>query len=237
MYDRLIIGFLRFLGILYSLGLPIYFVFLGQSERISFALLTPGLALLVISYVDAFSEFSLGPISAKLHDKVKAVDEKLASLRRLALKTAKPQVTQLMASNFGFEDGLNLQKRINLCDDIILNLKDLGASDLEVDDVLSDWNAGITSIFYREIGHRFQRRLQKGLVNFKEKERLEIWNEMDSLRDFRKCWQALSSDTIRAFLEQRGHSVLDENVEEALQMYEEFENTQTITNLEVFVNF
>lgn len=69
-----------------------------------------GVCITLLSRMDDIAEFSLGPLKARMTEKIEEADAVVVQLRRIAAALAEVTLTDLMASNF--MGGLPLKEKV-----------------------------------------------------------------------------------------------------------------------------
>ena len=220
------------LGAILIVALPVFFaIYQSAKPGTILVMIAPGAAIAILAKIDLISEFSLGPLKAKMKETITDAEDTLRELKRLSLAFAEPQLTQLMAGNFGFSDGLDFFRRRELADGICESLRQLGIPEPEIKAARTEWDNGLTQIFANEIQHRFERRKEPRKVNFDEPERRKIGESFKKFVDFGSGWRAPSYNAIISFFSDNGFRNLDEDVKVALSAYDKFERTGQLGDL------
>ena len=158
--------------------------------------------------------------------------ETIGQLKSIACSNAEATITGLMASSFGFTDGLNLKSRIELHDQITITLKEIGVSEDEIKAVSGMWNKGIGVIYFRGISHALEGRTTPNIINKDANpELLRASREFQELVNFEN-WEAPTPDEMESFIEAKGF--MNDEVKELLKDYRHFLITGEILRREVF---
>lgn len=164
----------------------------------------------------------------------KAVDDANATIEQLgnvAAMSAKATLTSLMASNF--MSGTTLKTRLDLHDQIISNLREIGVSEGKIDEADEMWRRGIGIIYHRGIRHKLDDRKKSNQPNDEAKKKvLEVSEEFQNLIKFEE-WQAPSSSEMKAFIGRKG--IMDQEIVDLIDDYSHFETTGNIKRRELFV--
>lgn len=220
------------LGIVLTAGLPVYSFYLdgADADEILYLML-PGAAIAFLANFDRFSEITFGPVSARVAETLADAENTIEELKDLSLVLAQPQLTQLMAGNFGFADGLNFFRRHQLAEDICGQLRKLGISEDAIKLARNEYDRGLAQILVNEITFRFTRQTEPHKINKEEMERHNAVQSLLKLSDFKNKWETPTPFTIVSHLKQNGFSELDEDVVEALGAYEAFINSGKLGDL------
>ena len=170
--------------------------------------------------------------SAKVDLFAQKATEAIDQLKFIACTNAKATITDLMAANFGFEDGLNLKARLELHDRIINSLKQIGVSEDDIEAVGSMWHKGVGVIYFRGIGCALEGRTNPNMINTNASpELLRASEEFQKLLNFEN-WEAPSPDEIESFI--KGKGFMNDKVKELIEDYRLFLKTGEIRRREVF---
>ena len=102
-----------------------------------------------MSRFDDLAEFSLGPLRARMREKIEEATATIEQTRSIALALTKVALTDLMAG--AFMSGTTLTVRLNLHDELVRQLEEIGASAEQIADAENMWRRGIGLIFHRAI--------------------------------------------------------------------------------------
>jgi len=189
-----------------------------------------GIIIAIFSRIQDIAEFSMGPLKARMKEKLSEVDELLKELRKVGLSLSKASLTSLMTENFW--GGTNLEKKNEIRESIIRMLKDIGANGFDLASVDSDWKKGMMVIYHREITWRVKLYKRRNQVNFEAPENnKKAGEELDLLLDF-KNWSAPLPTKIKQVLSKHGIEI--SAVERILTDYECFLKTGDIKNFTIF---
>lgn len=162
----------------------------------------------------------------------KKATETIDQLKFIACTNAKATIADLMAANFGFEDGLNLKTRLELHDRIINSLKQIGVSENDIEAVDSMWQKGVGVIYFRGIRCALEGRTNPNIINKNASpELLRASKEFQKLLNF-ESWEAPSPDEIQSFIEAKGF--MNHKVKELIEDYRYLLRTGDIRRREVF---
>ena len=187
-----------------------------------------GLAFLNI---DKIQRFKGAGFEAEMKRAVEEANATIEQLREVATTSAEVILTDLMSGNF--MDGATLEKRVELHDQLINNLKDIGASEKQIKKADEMWRRGIGIIFFRGIRSALEGREKQSQINTKaEKHVLDASREFQDLLKFKE-WKAPPSTQLREFCNKK--DVMNPEVDELLKDYAEFENTGKFRRRDVFV--
>lgn len=151
-------------------------------------------------------------------------------LRNIAYTTAQATLTDLMAANF--VGGTTLRTRLDLHDQIIASLKEIGVSDDNIRNAETMWRKGVGVIYHRGIHCALEGRTNPNIINMKASPELrKASDEFQNMQDF-KQWQVPSPDEMESFIEEKGF--MNDSVRELINDYRYFLETGDIRRREVF---
>lgn len=99
-----------FIGFIYVLVVPVLLFLDISSLEESLCVSAIGTFLIIISNFEALRELSIGPLRAKMQDKIKEATVTLEELKEITAALSENTLTQLMASNFW--DGMTLKRSL-----------------------------------------------------------------------------------------------------------------------------
>jgi len=157
-----------------------------------------GVFMTIISKFDRLVEFSLGPITAKMNQKIEEADVILKKLQNIALVSSEATLTDLMAGSF--MGSMTLKQRMILHDKVVQALRGIGIEEKQILAAEDRWRKGITVIFCRAIRWRVKLQENGHHANFDApKQNQEAGKELDNLSDFPN-WTEPSPEKIREVL-------------------------------------
>lgn len=172
------------------------------------------------------AELSLGPVKAKMKEKIEEASATIDQLREVATINSEATLTDLMAG--GFMGGMSLKKRLELHDSIIDALKGIGASDLQLSSAESDWRKGVCIIYQRAIRQAVEQRQEPNRINTNAtEEQKKAGAEIHELQNFEK-WETPSPSQIRNVLKK--HNINSESADHWVNEYEHFLENNEIRN-------
>lgn len=190
-----------------------------------------GAICLAFLHIDKIQKFKGAGFEAEMKQAVAEANATIQQLREVATTSAEAVLTYLMAGNF--MDGTTLGKRLDLHDQLIVNLENIEASPEQIHKADIMWRNGIGVIFHRGIRAALEGRENPHQINAKaEKHVLDASNEFQNLLDFPN-WMAPSPKEIEEFANDKG--VMNPMVEELLKDYSEFMQSGTFRRRDVFV--
>ncbi len=219
------------IGCILTVGLSVMFGLMGKPKEMALTILVCSIALCFIN-IDKINKFKAGSFEAEMKATVDEANATIKQLREVASTFAEATLTNLMASTF--VGGMTMKQRLLLHDQLIVNLKDIGASDKQIARADKMWEHGIGVIFNRMIENAIEGRDNPNIVNIKDRDKaLNASREFHKLLKFDE-WKAPTSAQAREFIVDKG--VMNTQVDELLKDYQEFENTGGFRRIEVFVN-
>lgn len=207
------------------------FGIMGKPTEMSIVAVSGAIVLAFLN-IDKIQKFKGVGFEAEMKRAVEEANATIEQLREVATTSAEVILTDLMDGNFF--DGTTLEKRVDLHDQLIGNLKGIGASEKQINKADEMWKRGIGAIFFRGIRCALEGRDKPYQINTKaEKHVLDASKEFQDLLNFKE-WKAPPSNELREFVNQRG--VMNSAVDELLKDYSEFEKTGKFRRRDVFVN-
>jgi len=216
-------------GSLLTLGLAVMFGVMGKPTEMGIIVVAGAITLAFIN-IDKIQKFKGAGFEAEMKRAVEEANATIEQLREVAATSSEAILTDLMAGNF--MSGTTLKKRLDLHDQLIRNLKDIGASEKQIRKADAMWKRGIGIIFHRGIRVALEGRENPHQVNTKaEKHVLEASKQFQNLLKFEE-WKTPSSDELREFVNTKG--VMNPEVDELLKDYSEFEKSGNFRRRDVF---
>jgi hypothetical protein len=175
---------------------------------------------------DDLSEFSLGPLKAKMKETIAAANATLDQLRAVATSMTTATLTDMMAGNF--MAGMSLAARLDLHDALMNQLGELGVSEEERSRAAAQWRKGICVIYHRIIGNTIARDGESSL----DPERYNpLFRELNDMVDM-TTWTAPTAARLRGFCET--HNLFTTEVSGWIEDYQHFLDTGEIRRRSVF---
>ncbi|MDD4402773.1 MAG: hypothetical protein PHI24_13195 [Desulfitobacteriaceae bacterium] len=216
------------IGGLIILGLAVMFGLKGMATEMGL-IVVAGAICLAFLHIDKIQKFKGAGFEAEMKQAVAEANATVQQLREVAATSSEAILTDLMAGNFF--DGTTLEKRIDLHDQIIVNLRNIGASPKQIEKADLMWRKGIGVIFHRGIRVAIEQRKNPDQINTKaEKYILDASKEFQDLLDFSN-WQALSSKEMEEFISNR--DAMNTEVKELLIDYAQFEEEGTFRRKDI----
>ncbi len=209
---------LFWIGVALTIVAPIIIGIYFKDASTSWVAALCGAFIIFVSKLDEISELSLGPVKAKMKEKIAELNEIIKQLRQAVTITSQVALTDLIAG--GFMGSMSLSKRLELHKNIISNLKSIGASEDQISLAEKDWKKGISVIYHLTIQVVLEGRKSPNLINPDTPEnKKQASNEINKLLDF-KNWDVPTPHQIRSVLVR--HSIQDEAVASWVADYEHF---------------
>jgi hypothetical protein len=222
---------LFWVGVVLTIVAPLIIGIHYEDPSTSWVAALCGAFITFISKLDQISELSLGPVKAKMKEKIDEVDKVLKQLREAVTVTSHATLTDLMAG--GMMGSMTLGKRLEIHENIILNLRAIGASEEQVAMAEKDWIKAISIIYVQIIRNTIEERESPNTVNFKTPDnKKQASLEIDKLEDFSN-WQMPTPYQIRAILE--SHTIKEPPVDLWVNDYEHFLNNNEICRPEELI--
>jgi hypothetical protein len=223
--------FLFWVGVVFTIVAPIIIGIGFDDTSTSWVAALCGAFITFVSKLNEISELSLGPVKAKMKEKIDEVNTILQHLREALTVTSQTALTDLIAG--GMIGGMSLSKRLELHENIIANLRAIGASDEQISLAERDWRKGISIVYFRTIQVVLEGRKSPNTVNFETpKDKKQASHEIGELLDF-KSWNVPTPHQIRSVLTR--HSIEDEDTESWINDYEHFLDHNEIRRREEFI--
>lgn len=218
------------IGNLLTLGLAVMFGIMGKPTEMGIIVIAGAIAVAFLN-IDKIQKFKGAGFEAEMKRAVEEANATINQLREVAATSSEVILTDLMAGNF--MDGTTLEKRLKLHDQLIENLKEIGASKGQIEKADEMWRRGVGIIFHRGIRVALEGREKPYEINRKaEKHVLDASMEFQNLLEFEE-WHAPTAKELRKFIEVR--NVMNPTVDELLNDYEEFLSSGNFRRRDVFV--
>jgi hypothetical protein len=234
---QLLNNFIRIVSVIagfsFVLLAPIAVLFFSLALPTASFVLIVGILLLIVSRLEYLSEVSLGPLKAKMQDKIVEASITIKELKIIAEILSETTLVNLMGSNF--IKGITLKKKIETCDKLVKALAKIGFSSKEMEEVLFTWNKGITVIYYRQTLRVLERRQGKYTINLDEPERKKVSDEIATLLDLDNL-DPPKPHVIRKIIQSKNLDI-DSELEKILTEYQLFLDTGEILNKEAFYTY
>lgn len=219
------------IGIVYTLTAPVLLGINGYGASISWVAASCGAFIILVAKFESLTELSLGPLKARMKEKLQEASATIEQLRKVAAVTSEATLTDLMAG--GFTGGMNLKKRLELHDKVIMSLEEIGATEEQLHKAESDWKKGIPIIYHRAIYRAVEQRKDPNRRNTNAPPNaLNASDEIQRLLDFEN-WLAPTPYQVRDVLER--HKINSPEVDELISDYEHFIKTNEIRNIDKFI--
>jgi len=220
------------------LGIGLFGVKIGliapdSDNNLPWLALLVGVFITLISRIDDFAEFSLGPLKARMNEKIVEADTAIQDTRQIAVRLTKTALTDLMAGNFF--DSMSLRNRLDLHDELVQTLRDIGATDEQIADAEEMWRRGIGVTYHRAIKQAFLEREEANRVSDAEGASPDLQGARDGFQDllqFHDNWQAPSPAEMEDYL--REQTVLNADAQEWIDDYQHYLETGEIRRRELF---
>lgn len=217
-------------GLIYTISIPPLVLYYIQNETYAWISLMVGVFLTLISRFNDFAEFSLGPIKARMTEKLKENEKSLEHLREIGTLLSSSILTDIMASNFW--GGTTLRNKVELHDKIIKTLRQIGVDENRIAQAECDWRKGVCIIYYNALKWRIKQQPDSHHVNTKaDEENQRAGHELDILLDFDN-WVVPSPEKISAVLDKYKVKTTDD-ISKILEDYFWFVKNNEIRNIEL----
>lgn len=192
-----------------------------------------GAFITFISKLDEIAELSLGPVKAKMRETILQATATIEQVQSIAKNISETTLTSLMAGNFGFSDGLNLEARLNLHDRMLESLKEIGISETDISELDEKWEQGIGVIYHRAIAPLIDGRETPNRVNTNAtSNQLKARKGWDELLEF-DDWKAPTPEAMKSYLKRV--DLLTPEINAWVNDYSHFCETGKINRRDLFV--
>lgn len=220
-------------GVIFTAFAPIVIWTIFENTAIAWIAALCGAFITFMSKINDIAELSAGPVRAKMRETIQDANATIEQVRQIARSISETTLAALMAGNFGFQDGLTLDSRLALHDDLINSLREIGVPDKRILKSDKKWRRGIGVIYHRAIAPLIDGRKVPHQINVdatvEQKQAREGWDE---LLDFDQ-WKAPTPDEMSAYLTSAG--VLTHEMSEWIDDYRHYLETGEIRRRELFV--
>jgi len=221
---------LFWLGIIFTLFAPLVIGIYFNDQSTSWEAALCGAFVTFIARIGDLAELSLGPVKAKMKEKIEEASATIEQLREVATTNSEATLTDLIAGSF--MGGMSLKKKLSLHDNVVKALKGIGASEQQISVAESDWRKGICIIYQRAIRQAVEQREDPSIININAtEEQKKAGAEINELQNFEK-WETPTPSQIRKILKKYG--IASESVETWVNDYEYFLEHNEIRNREKF---
>jgi len=222
---------LFWIGILYSVAVPFIVLAKTHNESYTWMSLLVGIFITIASRFNELVEFSLGPLKARMNEKINQTEKILEQLRKIGTSVSGTVLTSIMTENFW--GGTTFRKKKELHDKIINMLEEIGVNEKEIHEADYDWRKGMSVIYHRGITWRVKLRKNSNTVNLEAPEsNKSAGKELDLLLDF-KTWSAPSPSKIKDTLNK--YQINIEEVNSLVKDYEWFLNNNEVRNIDLLI--
>lgn len=221
---------ITWIGTLITISLATMFGIMNKPTEMGIIVVACAISLAFIN-IGKIQKFKGAGFEAEMKRAVEEANATVKQLREVATTSSEVVLTDLMAGNF--MSGMTLEKRLHLHDQLIKNLKDIGASDHQIIKADKMWKKGIELVFHRGIRVKLEGRKHPNIVNIKAgKHVLEASKEFQDLVDIKE-WKTPPSDFLRKFIENK--EVMNQEIDDLLKDFSEFENSGNFRRRDVFI--
>ena len=189
-----------------------------------------GAIFLSFLHIDKIQRFKGAGFEAEMRQAVEEANATVHQLRDVATTSTKATLTTLMASSFGFQNGMNLSSKLDLHDKLISDLKKIGASEQQIEHADEMWRKGVSVIFHRGILKAIKKTSQ---INPDVAEQVKaVSEEFQEFLNF-DTWCTATPEEMKSFINDKG--VMNPDIEELLEDYSIFVKTGTYRRRKIFV--
>jgi hypothetical protein len=222
---------LFWIGVILTIVAPLIIGIHYKDPSTSWVAALCGAFITFISKWEEISELSLGPVKAKMKEKIEEAEKVLRQLREAVTVNAHATLTDLGAGSMS--GGMRTDRRLEIHKNIISNLKEIDCTDEQVARAERDWKKVMNIYYCGFITQLVEERTSPHLKNFNTSgSRKKAYNELKELEDFGK-WKMPSPEQIRSVLSR--HSVQDEAVDGWVDDYEHYLETNEVRRVDEFI--
>ena len=218
-------------GLLFTLIAPVFIGIYYENESTSWVAALCGAFITFMAKIDDLAELSLGPVKARMKEKIEEANATIEQLRDIAASTTGATLTDMMAGRF--MGGMSFSKMLNIHDSLTESLHSIGIPPEKISEIENDWRKGISIIYYNAIQGAVERREKKGQINpnATDEEKATI-GELKELLEF-ETWTVPAPGIIRKVLIR--HNIENDIASLWIEDYEHFLNNNEIRRRDEFV--
>ena len=220
-------------GVVFTVAAPLYIGLKLNDPSTSWVSFLIGAFVIFMSKFEDIVEFSVGPLRARMREKIDEADASLSELRQIAKGLAEITLTDLMASNF--MGGLPLIRKLDFHDELMENLEHLGVTGSDREKTEAMWRQGMGVIYNRAISHAAAERKEKSRLSKKEQTDEEFRAEIAKLTDlidFKRRWDSPTPAECEKFLSENG--LMNEEAQAWIDDYRHYLETGEIRRRDLF---
>ena len=216
------LNWISIVGVLLTIALATMFGLLSKSTEMGLIIVAGAIGLAFLN-IDKIQRFKGAGFEAEMKKAVENAIATIEQLRNVATTSARATLTSLMAANF--MSGTTMKNRLELHDQLISNLVDIGASKQQIEEADEMWKKGVGVIYHRGIKKILEVRNSSNGLN------IEASQEFQNLLKFDE-WKAPSSVEIKKFIESKG--LMEQELKDLIDDYRHYESTGIIKRKELF---
>jgi len=217
-------------GVIFTVVAPLVIGLYFKDKTTMWVAVVCGAFITLIARVEDIAELSLGPLRAKMRDTIREANATIEQLRNVSTTSAKAILTDLMAG--GFMGSMSLRTRLDLHDQIVSALKEIGASETAIKNSKEMWSKGIGIIYHRAIRVALEGRDHPNQINTSATPEVrEASEQLQSMVQF-DVWQAPSPDEVEEFIRDKG--LMTDDLSSWISDYRYFVETGEIKRRELF---
>ena len=210
----------KFIIIFIIMGPCLIFGFLGKPTEMGLIIIASSITAAFIN-IDKIKKFKGAGFEAEMQKVVDEAYASIAQVREITCATAEVSLSHLIESCFW--GNLSFNKKLNLHDNLIDKLKNIKATDQQIQNVNKIWNKGILIIYHRGLKNQIKQ-------DFNPSQ--EIIDEFDRLQNF-ELFEIKSLDIHKNFILDKG--LINDKIEHLLNDFKYFEQTNEILNKDEFI--
>jgi hypothetical protein len=208
-------------GILFTAIVPIVVGLVFKEYQVAWLSALCGAFITIMAKPEGLTELSLGPLKAKMQETIAEAAATVEQLREVATTMATVVLSGLMAGQFMW--GMSFAKRLELHDELIGNLRRIGASDDQLNRAQAEWWKGVGVMYHNRLG-RDLRDLAKqaGMDGLKTN---SVAEEFNALAQKATRSAGTPAEHEEFFLK---HGLLNDEIREWISDYKHFLSTKEI---------
>jgi hypothetical protein len=221
------------IGTIFTLSVPLCLNVISGLENASWLAFLIGVFLILTSRFNDIAEITLGPLKAKLNEKIDEAIVKAEQLKSISQITAKLSLTQLMATNF--MGGLTLREKIKLHEELIDELLKLKFTKDEILGVEESWRKGVGVLYHYTIHAKLLKQTKGNKINPDvTPEEQAVAKGFHKLHVF-KNWDVPSPDLMESYI--KDSEMMTHEISDLIDDYRYYLDNNELRNFERIIEF
>jgi hypothetical protein len=214
-------------GIVFTAVAPVTVGLFFQDFNVAWLSALCGGFIILAAKADALAQLSLGPLKAKMQATIAEAAATIEQLREIATTMATVVLSDLMDGQF--IGGMKAEKRLELHNELITDLKKLGASKDQLDRAQAEWWKGMGVMYHNRLGHQLRdRAIAAGMTGQQPGQCADAFGKLFNA-DARS---AASPDEYEAFFKE--HNLLSPTLAACIEDYRHFMATREVRHPNAF---